>query len=266
MQIFQKSHYTDILKENLKMNSHIRGYQSRLAEAAGVHNSYISRVMNEQAHLTPDQAALLCSFWRFSTDETDYFVALVNLARAGSKELKTIFKRQIEDLKKKHEDLTHRYSDAKSLMDADQGLYYSAWYYSAVHFLIMIPGYQTPDSISKRLNLPPPLTELSLRTLEHLGLAQREGKKWHASVSNMHMSNTSPWAPIYHSCYRQRLAFKVHEKSEKDMHYTGLHPISEKDFLVVKALFQDTLENVRAIALPSKEEELYGVCLDWFKI
>jgi len=266
MSIFQKSHYTDILKENLRKNAHIRGYQSRLAEAAGVHNSYISRVVNEQVHLTPDQAALLSSFWKFTLDETDYFIALVNLARAGSKELKAVLKRQIDDLKKKNSDMTHRYANAQMLEASGQGLYYSAWYYSAIHFLLMIPGYQTVEAVAKRLSLPVALTAASLQTLEILGLVHQEGKKWKVVVSNIHLTNNSPWAPIYHSCFRQKVAVKIHERSELDMHYTGLHTMTEKDFLTVRALLQDTMERVRTLALPAAEEELYCVSLDWFKM
>ncbi|MEN0058979.1 MAG: DUF4423 domain-containing protein [Bdellovibrio sp.] len=266
MNIFQKGHYTDIIKDNLKLNSTIRGYQSRLAEAAGVHNSYLSRVVNGQVHLTPDQAALLCAFWKLNTDEADFFMAQVNLARAGTKELKAILKRQLDEIRKKHEDLTSRFVDAKMLEASGQGLYYSAWYYSAIHFLLMIPGYQTVEALSQRLHLPPALTDASLQTLVILGMAKAEGKKWSAVISNLHMSSSSPWAPIYHSCFRQRVAFKVHERSEDDLHFTGLYPMSKKDFLQVRASLQDSMEKVRAMALPSKEEELYCVCLDWFKI
>jgi len=266
MKIFQKSHYTDIIKENLKQNSTIRGYQSRLAEAAGVHNSYLSRVVNSQVHLTPDQAALLCSFWKFTTDEADFFLALVHFERAGSKELKAILKRQIDELRKKYDELASRFVDAKTLEASGQGLYYSAWYFSAIHFLLMVPGFQSVESISERLNLPPTLTLSSLQTLEILGLAKQEGKKWAAVISVLHLGNNSPWAPIYHSCFRQRVAFKVHEKSTEDMYFTGLMPISKNDFAKIKALLQDTLEKVRAIALPSKEEELYCITTDWFKM
>ncbi len=266
MNIFQKSFYTDILKEHIREQSHTRGYQSRLAEAAGVHTSYISRVLKEQVHLTPDQAALLCAFWKYNSDETDYFLTLVHHARASSKELKTVLKRQVMELKKKHDDMTHRYVDAQIIQNSNQELYYSAWYYSAIHFLVMIPNYQTVEAVARRLQLPEPHVISTLNTLKTLGLVTQDGKKWKTNASNIHMSNSSLWASVYHSSYRQRTAFKIHERTESDMHYTGLHPMSEKDFLEVKALLQDTMEKVRSVALPSPEEELYCISLDWFKM
>ncbi len=65
-------------------------------------------VFNGSKHLTFEQACGVCSFFGFTELETDYFVALVQLDRAGNQEAKTKCKRDIQRLKEKSESLKER--------------------------------------------------------------------------------------------------------------------------------------------------------------
>lgn len=266
MKIFNSNSYVEVIKYALVENSSVRGYQSRMAEAIQVHNSYLSRVLSEQVHLTPDQAVLLGNFWRLDEDEMEYFLALLHYQRAGTKELRQVLKHQLERIRRKQEDLAERFKDAKLLVNNDQGLYYSAWYFSAIHFLLLVPGFNRPNAIAQRLGLPLFLVESALQTLAQMGLAREEKREWSAIISNLHLSNMSHWSSIYHSNWRQRVGFKLQERNPDDFHFTGLQVMSEKDFGVVKGILRDLVEEVRNIALPSKEENLYCLGADWFKV
>src|SRR4051812_8836100 len=96
MKVFAASNYRQVMQEKIREGGAVRGYQARLAEAAGVHSSYISRVLADRVELTPDQAASLARFWNFDGDETDFFIDLVLLERSASKDFRARLGRRLE--------------------------------------------------------------------------------------------------------------------------------------------------------------------------
>jgi len=264
MDLFVTQNYIDIVREKLKQNKAIRGFQSRMAQAMGVHGSYLSRALKGEVHLTPDQAALLAAFWNLGSLETEYFLALVNLARAGTPTLQHLLKDEISDIKRRHQDLTERFRDQK-VTEATE-LYYSAWHYSAIHLLLTVPGHDTVKMIAGRLSLRPTLVEDCLKDLEKCGLAEKEGTRWKGLKNNLHLPNASLWANVHHSNWRQKAIFKLQERNEEGVRFTGIHAISEKDFERIKNLFLDAIERTRKLAGPSPEEDIFYVSVDAFRI
>jgi len=263
---FDASSYTEFLRGKIKENSTIRGFQGKLAAGLGVHGSYLSRVLKEQVHLTPDQAASLCEFLPLQGIEAEYFINLVNLARASSPSLKTILRSQLDELRRRNEDLSRRFTDATKIDEKEKGVYYSAWYFSAIHILLMVPGHDSSKAIARRLKLEEKLVKATLLVLEELGLAQSQGEKWKVRDGNIHLTNTSLWAAIHHSNWRQRAVAKIQEREEGEVRFTGVHAISRTDFQKIKSRLLDSIEEIRKIAGPSPEEELFCVTVDAFRL
>ena len=88
MSFFDNTNYRDVIRLKIKENDSVRGYQSRLAESAGCHSSYLSQVLKGQVNLTPDQGMAFCEFWNFDELHSDFFLSLLNLERAGTERLK----------------------------------------------------------------------------------------------------------------------------------------------------------------------------------
>ncbi len=86
--VFEAQTYIDVIRQSLKDNEAVRGFQSRLSEAAGCTTSYFSRVLCGRYHLNLEQAFALCQFWKLDEKETAYFLLLVLRARSSSPGLK----------------------------------------------------------------------------------------------------------------------------------------------------------------------------------
>ncbi len=108
MDVFTFDDYKKYLRHQVAHNRDIRGYQTNLAEAAGCQRAFISQVLTSHINLTPDHAAALCSFWRFSDDESDFFMDLVALGRAGTEKLRGNLNRRLSKIKKQRENISHR--------------------------------------------------------------------------------------------------------------------------------------------------------------
>ncbi len=264
--IFQFSEYTDFLKSLIESTKNIRGYQAKLAAAANSHTSYFSRVLSGAVQLTPDQAANLAQYLGMTPDQTDYFISLVSFARAGSLALKKVIERQLFDLKKKSQEISQRFSSSKDLSGSEAGIYYSAWYYSAIHMLLMIPGQQSESVLAKRLGISEGMAQKALEVLLSLKIIEKKGSRWLVKETDLHVPNQYFWTPVYHANWRQRAAYRVFEQRDEDIHFTALHSMSRSDFELVKELLRETVQKIRGIAAPSKEEDVFSVGIDAFRV
>ena len=264
MNVYNFDDYLVFLSDVLQQNKGNRGFHARLAEAAGMHPSYLSRILHGSIHLTPDQAAGLCDFWGFNRDEAHYFLGLVNLARAGSPALKKILKAEIQSLKEKQEDLGERLPAEK--MDLQkENLYYSAWYNCAVHVLLTIPGFRTETAISEKLLLPKDQARKILESLERLGFVRREKNQWLPTKDNVHLSNHSWMAAVHHLNWRTKITDQIQFRRNEDLHYTGVHSLSRSDFKKIKERLLQCLVEIDKTIRPSTEEELCCLLVDWTK-
>ena len=261
-QVFQYSDYVAFLKVHISANNSVRGYQARLASAAGCHTSYFSRVLGETVVLTADQAANIATFLQMSPEQTDYFLVLVALARAASPALKRVLERQLADLSKNSKEISTRLSQSKKVIGTENGIYYSAWYYSAVHMLLMVPGYKSAEKIAQRLGIPLELAKESLEVLSSLKIAEKKGDQWLVNEVDLHISNRVFWSSIYHSNWRQRAAFRIMEKKADDIHFTALHAMSRKDFEALKEILRRSIQDMRTLIAASREEDVFAVSMD----
>lgn len=266
MTVFEALNSISFIQHMIKQNREVRGYQSRLAEAAGTHGSYLSRVLGGQVPLTPDQAAGLADFWLLNRDGTDYFIGLVNFERAGSQKLRNVLERQLADIRKQQENISQRLKSAKVIETSDFGIYYSAWHYSAIHMLVLISGFQSTHSLMNRLGLPSAVVENALNVLASLNLVKKTGNRWQVIESDLHLPKSSPWTPVYHANWRQRTAYQVFSQNSDAIHFTALHSISYRDFSTAKEILIQSIEKIRKIAGPSKEENVFFIGVDAYPI
>jgi uncharacterized protein (TIGR02147 family) len=262
MNVFTYASYITYLKDKIFSESEVRGYHAKISKEAGLHPSYLSRVISEATHLTPEQAAGLCYFWKFDKDQTSYYMLLVHHARAGTALLKKFIEEDIQALRNKYNNLGERLPAEKMNLQTEN-IYYSAWYYSAIHTLLMIPEYQTETALIKKLNFSSIEIGKILTQLESLNLIKKSGSKWITTKNNIHLSNQSWMAAVHHVNWRTKITDKIQFRNPDDLHYTGLHSLSKKDVIKIKNILMDTLVEVDRTIRPSKEEEICYLMMDW---
>lgn len=97
--IYEAEDYKLFIKQMIELNRHVRGYQTRLAQAADCKPSYFSGVLNSVLHLTLEHAVGLCVFWKLDGEETDYFLDLVILQKTENVLLRAQIKRRLLEKK-----------------------------------------------------------------------------------------------------------------------------------------------------------------------
>ena len=258
--------YKDFFRHQIAASAHIRGYQTLLAKAMGVHPSFVSQLLSGSVQLTPDHAAKLAEFWLLDSVETDIFLNLVHLDRAGSQALRKLTQAKLKELRERKRDLGERFGAPKLTEAEKESRYYSHWLGAAVHVLCSIPKYQTPETLASRLNLPVANVLATLKELEDIGLVRQEKGKWQLKNNSLHVSKSSPLLRQHLINWRYRAVLSAQIPQEENVHYSAVHALSKKDIEKLRLIIINFLEQTRRVVAPSPEEEAVCLNLDFFTV
>ncbi len=244
-----------------------RGQRAAIAAAIKSPVSHISQVLSGVSHLSFEQAEEVNEYLGHNEDESEYFLLLVQLVRAGTPKLKKRIESQVQKIQSKRLVLKDRLKVKKTVSSEDQALFYSSWHYAAVHILITIKQYQTKEAIAKYLKVSSRKISEVLGVLVKLGLAEAENGRYTASVARFHLGSDSPMISKHHANWRlQAIQSLDKENFFEDLHYSSVVSISNNDTIKIKNLLVKSIENAKLLISDSPEEELHSLCLDFFKI
>lgn len=202
--LYRSTDYKACLLAWVAVSAESRGEQSRLAAAAGCQRSYLSQVINGNQHLTMEHGVQLAQHYHFDDSATDYWLDLISLGRAGSKALREQLQRRLARRRTEWSELGSRVA-GKCLSPDQQRLYYSAWYWGAIHVALSIPSLQHVEVLTQSLGIPRSTVAQVLTALEEMGLVRCLGKdRWESTGGHFHLPRQSPYNAINHLNWRQR--------------------------------------------------------------
>ena len=92
MNIYIYSNYSTFLRNYIKgLPKNGRGEINRIAENLRVHPTLVSQVLGGSKDFSLEQAHILSKYLGLNSMESDYFLLLVQKARAGTTDLKNYF-------------------------------------------------------------------------------------------------------------------------------------------------------------------------------
>jgi uncharacterized protein (TIGR02147 family) len=259
--VFEFDDYKAFLRAQAKGQ---RGRVSRLAAAAGCQRSYLSRVLSSEAHLTPDHAHAMADFLGLEGGESEYFLLLVERARAGTASYRKHLKSKLETLSQRRLEISNRVRRPPPEDGPMERLYYSSWHWSAIHIAVSIPGLQTEDALAQELGLPGDLVRTSLLKLAEMNLVRRERDRWMHHSSDIHLERKSPMIAMHHGNWRQRAVLDSQRSESDGVHYTAMQSMSESAFREIRREMLELIERSVRTAGPSRSERLVCLCMDLF--
>ncbi len=264
--IFDYTIYKDYLRAIIKEKSSQRGFQSALAKAAECQPSYLSQVLTGKAELIPDHAAKMAPFIGLSLSETEYFIELVNLARANSHELKKILSDKISQRAEKKSDLSERIPGMERIKEFIENFYFTSWHWSAIHMATSIPEFQSAEAIADRLSLSQGRVMEVLQKLESCGFVQVNNSRWTYEKGGGHLPAQSVMTELNHTHWRHRALLDIQNQQKQALHYTSVFSMSKKDIDPLREFFFKTIASSRSITDPSDSQEIFCFNLDFFKV
>ncbi|MBC7692194.1 MAG: TIGR02147 family protein [Methylotenera sp.] len=262
--VFEYRDYKAYLREVIENRG--RGEKSRVAQALHCHLAYVSQVLNASADFSLEQADGINQYLAHSEDEGDFFLLLVSQARAGSESLRKRYEARIKKTILERTALGNRLKNQKILPNESQATYYSAWYYSAIHLLISIPGFQTKEKIAQRLRLSMSQVTKALGFLVETGLANFFEGLYRTGQVTLYLQNDSSWISRHHASWRIQSVRALDHFDPQDFHYTSVVSMGAEDIPAIKKILVDAIEEFRKVVKKSPEQEIYCYTLDFFNV
>lgn len=242
------------------------GIRTKLAEALGRQSVFISQVLHKDADFSLSQAQTAGEWMQLDRAELQFFLLLVQYARADTEKLRRYFQQEIAELKEKNLVLKNRLSgQIQNIPDEARARYYSAWYYAAARLLTAIPEFQTRNQIAKRLQISGELTDKVLSFLVEIGMVERSGHDFKITSNHIFLGNDSALIAQHHTNWRLRAMQSLEREEKNEVHYSTAVVISKADAEKIKRQLLDAIEENRKLAAESGSEELYCVTVDFFK-
>ncbi|RYZ60011.1 MAG: DUF4423 domain-containing protein [Proteobacteria bacterium] len=267
LRFFEQTNYIDVVRDHISENMNVRGYQTLLAKAAGCHNSHLSHVLSGRAHLNLEQAVAICEFWKLDELHTDYFLGLVNIARAGTEKLRGNFERHLDKIRSDSlRSVSYQEKDSAVVtLPSDKSvLYMSSWYPSAIHAAIEFEHLRTVTALSNRFHLPEDHVQEVLTMLADFGIAEENGGQWTSKSKIAIGGDTKPVTKIYHQAIRQKANLCLDTRGDHDYFTTNLISLPRAMLPEMKLKMQNAVRSVLADASEKSGEELIYLCVDFF--
>lgn len=242
------------------------GESTKLALAIGVNNTLISQILNGDKCFTLEQALSCAEHLNLNEIESEYFILLIQLERAGTKQYRQFIEKQIQKLRIKSQELVNRVQHDTEISEEKRAIYYSDWIYSAVRLSTALPELKTAEAIAQRYNLPLSKVKEVVDFLIKADLLKLEKGQLSLGVQSTHLKAKSPWIKSHHANWRQKALQDISSGAPESLHYSAPLTISKKDAETIREILVKTINAVDEVLAPSESEELYALNIDWFQI
>lgn len=267
MDVFTYENYRSYLKDWLAAQPQEgRGQLAKIAKALGVHASIVTLVVGEKKELTLEQANDLTEYWNFSDLESDYFICLVQIERAGKTNLKERWRRRLKDLREKSLSMKSKLPPKAELSPEAQALFYSQWYLSGIRIFTSTPGPHTVDSLAERFKIPRQRVKDAVDFLLAYGLIVEDGTNGFAmGPQSTHVDSNSPHVARHHSNWRLKAMERIPSITKEELSFTSPVSLSADDFLKIRGQLAEAIKKVFETVDPSPSETTAVLTIDWLK-
>jgi len=265
--IFGFKDYKSFLLAELETQPGRSGQRSALASAMGCQLAYLSKVLHpdSEAHLSLEQAEAAARFFALNKVETSYFITRVSEARAGTESLKEYWREQAKNLIHESRELSSRIHFEQPLTLAEMSIYYSEWYYAAIHVCVGVESLQKPEKMAAYLKLDLEVVQRTLHFLKAAHLIRRVGDRYEMASRKIHLKKDSPFVGKHHFNWKLQAMNNIGSLDSSDMHYTSVVTLSKKDFEKIRLLFMESIEKARSVVADSEEQIMACYAIDFFK-
>jgi AraC-like DNA-binding protein len=261
MKFWTQTDYKPILKAAV---GKARGTLSALAREARCQPSYLLRVLHREAHLTPDQAFRVARYLHYDMAEREYFLLLVDYARAADPELRRHHAERLDALRRANSPLQRvvgreTVGDSQSLLE-----YHRDWRIAFLHFLSACGNFQNKERLAARLHLSQQELETLLAPLALRGLVAVDAQNVKFVSGTGHIPAQSPVLPMFLAGWRQLAVQKSLISAEDALHFTNIQTIGRKDLPRLAGLGREFIREVKKLCDQSASEEVVVLNLDLF--
>lgn len=260
--IYDYTDYRAYVSETLAGKEFGRGARNQLAQHLNCQSSFISQVLSGKSELSLEHAIQVNGFFGHEGDEGDFFMAMVQLSRAGSHDLEVYFQKLLEKLRTKKMQVENVVWQKELSKEDVLGLY-GDWVRISMFLLSGIKKYSNVDQLRTRMQVSEKEFGEALSFLEKVGLVVRKGEEVQMGESKIHLKKDSPYAQTVSVLVRQKVLEKLKVSDPESLNYGAHFAVSEKAYKEMKKQALDFIANwSETMNKDSEPEKLCTVVLD----
>lgn len=265
MNIFEFREYKPFLMHWLQIQPNRgRGLPGKLAEHCRLSPAMLSQILNGEKHLSLEAANDVGGFIGLSDDQLDYFLLLVNFARAGSQSLKARYKQQVLFEQKRNNEILKKMKPDAVLDDASKAIFYSNWIYSGVRNMTACPDFKNVDQIAAHLRLSRASVQRTIDFLLASGLCVLKNGELHVGPQVTHLDNQTSLVGKHHQNWRLQSMNKMLDPNQENLFFTSPMSLSVEAADLIRQKIPTFIEQVRKLVGPSSSEVVRCLNIDWF--
>lgn len=267
MSIFNYNDYKAFFRETIKSKGRSgRGEFRKMSEYLNVHATLISQVLSGDKDFTSEQVVRLAKYFGLAKVETRYLLLLVEIERAGSKDVRDHLVEMKNEILKNSQQLSQRMDQTKELSDEQKAIFYSSWVYSAIHLVTSLEKDVDFAFVCKRLNLSPERVTDCLNFLKGAGIIISENDKLKNGVTRTHVGKNSPFIMKHHANWRVKALEKSENLTDEELMYSVSVSLSQEDFKKLREEIVTFIQRFLKTVHASPAEELAHLNIDFFQI
>lgn len=239
---------------------------SRLAEAVGVHTTFLSHVLAGKKNLNLEQATLVSEAIAHTKIEREYFFILIELDKAGTEKLREYWREKKQATELERNKLSTRVGKHHELTDEQRAIFYSSWVYVAIFVATAIKDGQSLDEIAERFQLSRSQAEDYLSFLTRAGICEKVNGIYKMGKAVVYVPNNSPFVVKHHINWRMKAVQKMDNRESSELFYSAPMSIARKDFETIRELMAKSIQRSLEICKDSAAEEVVCLNIDFFRL
>lgn len=254
----------DLIAEHKKQDPELT--QGKVAEAAGIKDSFLSQVLGGKQDFSHDQLYAIAEFFKLDAEESDYLILLNEYHRSQIPERKAELLRQIEAIQHLHlrvleylefERIDHHSSPVDDFMCDPLGPELDAYFYMDEYL-------SNPEKLRKKLNVSKEKFDHSVDLLMKAKIIEQEGSGFRRAAGDLFVYKINAAAKFNAIYSRLKAVEKLFRYDETDLISTMIFCANDEFVNKVKAEILEFQSYVIEKYHNFEPEEVYFVNTDLF--
>jgi uncharacterized protein (TIGR02147 family) len=268
MSIYIYNDYRSFLKAQYRaQNPGGRGLMQKLADVLGVHSTFISLVFKDKRDFSVEQGMLIADYFKLTEGEADYFLNLIQLARAGNQPLKKFLKAKIAKAQEAAKRLDTKFDHERKLGPEERQTFYSSWHYSAIRIFTSIkPDGVTTEEICERFKISRQVVVAALEFLTATQLVIEKKGRYLVGPQRTFLEKGHPLLKCHHTNWRQKALSQFEELSSDEMMFTSTLSLSRADFHLLREQLAQFVGKTSEVLKETTPEDVVCLNIDFFMV
>jgi uncharacterized protein (TIGR02147 family) len=266
MSIFQFTDYRAFLKSHFRQQpGGGRGQMQKLAKVLNVHSTFVSLVFQDKRDFSSEQAILVAQYFNLTASETDYFLNLVQWAKASNRALKNFFHQKIIQAQEASKKLDTRFEHDRTLASEERQIFYSSWHYSAIRiYTSTSEDGRSVEEIVEHFKMPRKIVVEALDFLNKCQLIVEKKNRYHVGPQRTYLEKGHPLLKCHHTNWRQKALNQYEEISADEMMFTSTLSLSRKDFERLREHLAALIKTTSDVMKETQPEDVACLNIDFF--